>query len=65
MEKVLAYVLDRYDKKLKSLLPEEEYVQFCDECAKEVFKVTIEGMDDGDFKDFVLEHFEEIVNGEV
>lgn len=59
-EKVMLYVMRRMEAKLQDLMTEEEYLEFSKEVAKEAFQMETEDMADSEFKDFVLEHFDEI-----
>lgn len=61
---MLRYMIDLYDKKLKELLPEDEYHEFTVNAAKEAFKHELDGMADGDFKRFCLDNFDKITEVE-
>ena len=52
----------KYEEKLKRLMKPVDYRKFINDCAIEMFKEDIENIEDSDFKNFVLEHFEEITN---
>ena len=54
----------KYEEKLKKLMKPVDYRKFINDCAIEMFKDEINSIEDGDFKNFVLEHFEEITNPE-
>lgn len=54
------YVMKQMEAKLIELMGEEAYSAFSREIAKEGFRKEIDGMEDGDFKNFVIEHFDEI-----
>ena len=49
-----------YEEKLKELMTQVEFKTFSVEVAKKVFRAEIEGMKDGDFKDFCIENFDNI-----
>lgn len=49
-----------YEAKLSELMPEDEFMDFIISVARDVFKTELEDMAEGDFKDFVLKHMEEI-----
>ena len=63
MSDMLMYLLKKYEKKLKELMGEEAYTEWAVVIAKEALLTDIEGMEDGEFKDFALEHFDEITRG--
>lgn len=56
------YVMKQMENKLIELMGYEAYCAFSREIAKEGFRKEIDGMEDGDFKNFVIEHFDEITN---
>ena len=49
-----------YEEKLKELMTQVEFKTFSVEVAKKVFRAEIEGMKDGDFKDFCIDNFDKI-----
>ena len=49
-----------YEEKLKELMTQVEFKTFSTEVAKKVFRAEIEGMKDGDFKDFCIDNFDKI-----
>ena len=49
-----------YEEKLKELMTQVEVKTFSVEVAKKVFRAEIEGMKDGDFKDFCIDNFDNI-----
>lgn len=55
--KVMRYM----EEKLKELMGEKEYALWSAEVAKKAFREEVNGMEDGDFKDFILTNFDEIV----
>lgn len=57
-EKIYIFLLREYEKKLTEYMPWDEYKEFASEVAKRAFRVEIEDMPDGDFKDFCLENFD-------
>lgn len=59
-ERAILYIMRRMEAKLQDLMSEEEYMDFNKEIAMEAFRMEIEDMADSEFKDFVLEHFDEI-----
>lgn len=48
------------EAKLQEIMSYADYVKWSKETAKRIFKNEISGMADGDFKDMILEHFDEI-----
>lgn len=64
MNESLKYMMNRMDEKLRELMTKEEYVEFSSQIAKESFRIELENMADGDFKDFCLGNFDAIT-GEV
>ena len=54
----------RYEEKLKRLMKPVDYRKFINDCAIEMFKDEIENIEDGDFKDFIIEHFDEITSSD-
>ena len=59
-EERLMFVMNRYDKKLKDLMPLDEYYIFTSDVARDAFRKEIEDMEDNDFKRFCFDHFDEI-----
>lgn len=58
-----AKVMRYMEEKLKELMGEKEYALWSAETAKKVFREEVQRMEDGDFKDFILTNFDEIVGG--
>lgn len=58
----LLKLCERYEEKLKRLMKPVDYRKFINDCAIEMFKDEINNIEDGDFKDFIIEHFDEITN---
>ena len=54
------FLVKKYDEKLKELMSEEEYEKWSLETAKEMFKRDIEQIEDNEFKQFCIDHFDEI-----
>ena len=50
------------EKKLIELMGVKDYNKFSTELAKKAFRNEVEGMKDGDFKQFVLDNFEKITD---
>lgn len=62
-EQRLNKVTQEYEKKLAELMPENEYWEYITSIARKLFREEIDEMDDGEFKDFVLENYRSIVGG--
>ena len=54
-----------YDDKLKEVMTAKDYDKWATEMGKKLFKEDIEMMDDGDFKEFCKEHYEEITDDDI
>ena len=55
------YMLKKMEEKLIELMGQEAYAEFSVQIAREGFRKEVEGMEDGDFKNFVIENFDKIV----
>lgn len=55
-------VAGMYEDKLSEVMSAKEYREFTKDSAIKLFRQDINGMEESDFKDFALEHFEEIVS---
>lgn len=53
----------RQDGKMKEIMTAKDYDEWSTSEAKEMFRNMIEGIEDGEYKDFCLEHFDEITGG--
>lgn len=49
-----------YENQLKKLMKVEDYYKFVKAVSIEVFRADVESWNDGDFKQFTLEHIDEI-----
>jgi hypothetical protein len=49
-----------YENQLKKLMKKEDYEIFVKAASIEIFRADVESWEDGDFKDFCLEHIDEI-----
>jgi hypothetical protein len=49
------------EEKLIELMGQEAYTEFAVKIAREGFRKEVEGMADGDFKNFVIENFDKII----
>ena len=56
----LINLLNRMEDKMVELMGGKAYSIWAAETARDMFRLSVENMEDGGFKDFVLEHFEEI-----
>ena len=59
------HIMKRQDDKLRELLSEEEYIALNKELAREAFEDWIDNMPKGNFKDFVEENAEDIMNDDL
>lgn len=62
-ENAMQYLIKRLDEKLKEYMTAEEHAAFSIEIAKEAFRIDVESMEDGDFKEFALANFDRITGG--
>lgn len=53
-------LLNRMEDKMVELMGGKAYSVWAAETARDMFRQSVEDMEDGDFKDYILEHFEEI-----
>ena len=60
-EKYLTFVLKQYENKLKEYMTDEEYFEFATEVSREGFKMEVESLEEGEFKNLILENFNKIV----
>ena len=56
----LINLLNRMEDKMAEVMGGKAYSIWAAETARDMFRQSVEDMEDGDFKDYVLEHFEEI-----
>lgn len=54
------YVMKAMESKLIELMGREAYAKFAAEIAREGFRKEVEGMADGDFKNFIMDNFDNI-----
>ena len=50
-----------YEHKIKELMSAKDFEKWVREAAKQLFRTEVDGMEDGDFKDFVQKNFDKIV----
>lgn len=60
-EKAMMHVIRQYENKLREILSPEDFGDFVVKCARESFKIEIEEMEAGEFRDFCLDNFDGIV----
>lgn len=53
-------LLNRMEDKMVELMGGKAYSVWATETARDMFRQSVEDMDNSDFKDYILEHFEEI-----
>lgn len=56
----LVYVIRAYEAKLAELMGRQAFKEFAAEISRRGFKKEIEQMAQSDFKDFILDNFEDI-----
>lgn len=56
----LINLLNRMEDKMVELMGGKAYSIWAAETARDMFRQSVEDMDNSDFKDYILEHFEEI-----
>lgn len=61
-EEFYMYVIKEYERKLKEYMSEDEYTRFSIWVSKNGFRQEVENMEDGEFKNFILENFDTITN---
>lgn len=54
-------IIGKMEEKLRELMGDEAYMEFAKETAKEAFRNEVEGMADCEFKDFVIENLQQII----
>ena len=59
-EKATMYILKKYEEKLLEYMTKKDYTEFSAQVAKEAFRIEVEDMVEGPFKNFVRENFERI-----
>ena len=60
-EKLLTYMLKRYEDELLKVLGMDGYQEFMSDVAKETFNISIHNMTESEFKHFCLDNFDLIV----
>ena len=58
-EEYIMYVVKEYEKKLKELMG-ESFTEFSREVCKQGFRKEMEQMAESEFKDFILDNFDDI-----
>lgn len=59
-EKGDTYLIGKMEAKLQELMTKEDFTAFILKITKDAFRIESEDMEDGEFKDFVLENFDKI-----
>lgn len=59
-EQILLLTCTAYENQLKKLMKVEDYYNFVKAVSIEVFRADVESWNDGDFKQFTLDHIDEI-----
>ena len=52
-----------YEDKLKELLNYKDFVALTNKSAKYLFKSEVDALEEGEFKEFILNNFDDIING--
>ena len=60
----LIYMIKRYEEKLREYMNEAEYDQFVISVAQGAFKVSVDTLEDEDFKAFCQQNMDAIFGGE-
>lgn len=58
-EEYIMYVIKEYEKKLQELMG-EDFTEFAHEVCKQGFRKEMEQMAESEFKDFILDNFDDI-----
>lgn len=53
-----------YEKKLEEIMTAKEWREFISATSRKLFKQEIDGMADSEFKDFIIERFDEITEAD-
>ncbi len=53
-------IIEKMEKKLIEMMGKEAYSEFATSVAKEVFRSEIDGMAESGFKDYLINHFDQI-----
>lgn len=59
-ERVYLYMMRAMDDALKELMEPAEYNIFMARIARKAFRMDVDAMADGEFKDFILDNFDDI-----
>ena len=59
-EKAMVFVISRLEQKLKQYMELEEFKEFIKDVTREAFRMDVEALEDGDFKDYILANFDRI-----
>lgn len=54
-----SFILEKMESKLIELMGRDAYVEFCAQIAREGLRKEIEGMEDGEFKDSLIDNIDE------
>ena len=57
-EKALLFVISRLEQKLKQYMELEEFKEFIKDVTREAFRMDVEALEDGGFKDYILANFD-------
>lgn len=59
-EKAMVFVISRLEQKLKQYMELEEFKEFIKDVSRDAFRMDVEALEDGDFKDYILANFDRI-----
>ncbi len=59
-EQLLLNIIRLYEDKLKELMTEKQFDEFTGEVSRKAFKAEIDLMPDCEFKQVILDHFDEL-----
>lgn len=59
-ETIMLKIIGMYEEKLKELMTEKEFDLFTSEVSRKAFKAEIELMPDCEFKQVILDHFDDL-----
>jgi len=59
-EKAMVFVISQLEQKLKQYMEIEEFHQFIKDVTREAFRMDVDALEDGDFKEYILANFDRI-----
>lgn len=58
---ILLYTLNKYEEKLREIMGDDAFARFAHEVSIETFAFSVDKMEECDFKNFIKDHFGEII----